>query len=111
MTDPAFNLAMAARVGESWYTHLPAIEAAMAEQNRIDRIRYAAGWTFDEGGWASPCGIPESDWEHEYGWPLPEDPDFAEWFTTSHHYDALDADTEPVPYPNAEPGFRPPSAT
>lgn len=36
MTDPSFNLAMAAKVGDSWYQHLDAVEAAMAEQNCID---------------------------------------------------------------------------
>lgn len=33
MTDPSFNLAMAARVGDSWYTHLGAVKAAKPEDN------------------------------------------------------------------------------
>ena len=65
--------------------------------------RLAAGWDFDpEHGWAAPCGTTESDWE-DYGWPLPEDEDFADWFEASHYYDALDEGVIPVPYPNAVP--------
>ena len=78
MNDPSFNLAMASKVGDSWYTHLPQVEAAMAEQDRIDSARWRAGWTGDEGGWYAPCGTHESDWEAE-GRPLPEDPDFPMW--------------------------------
>lgn len=100
MNDPAFNLAMAARVGDSWYTHLPAVEAAMAEEDRIARLRWQAGWTADEGGWTSPCGIHESDWEHEEGYPLPEDPDFPAWASAFYHYEALDAGTV-NPYPHS----------
>lgn len=85
--------------------------ATVRAHNRMWECRLAAGWDCDpDYGWGAPCGTPESDWEHEYGWPLPEDPDFAEWFMTFHHYDALDAGTAPVPYPNAGPDFRPPSA-
>lgn len=91
MSDPSFNLAMAAKVGDSWYIHLPKVEAAMAEERRIDSIREAAGWTCDEGGWYSPEGIHESDWEHVEGHPLPEDPDFSAWASTHYHYEALDA--------------------
>ena len=61
MTDASFNLAMAAKVGDSWYQHLGAVEAAMAEEDRIAGIRWRAGWTADEGGWYSPCGMHESD--------------------------------------------------
>ena len=70
MTDPAFNLAMV-QVYPNWYDHLSKVEAAMAEEARIFRIRTAAGWTGDEGGWYSPCGIHESEWEL----PFPEDVD------------------------------------
>lgn len=79
MNDPAFNLAMAARVGDSWYQHLGAVEAAMAEDDRIAKARSAAGWEADEGGWYSPCGISEIDWEHEHGYPFPEDPSYQKW--------------------------------
>lgn len=78
MSDPSFNLAMAAKVGDSWYRHLPAVEAAVAEDYRIAAARSQAGWTGDEGGWYAPCGTHESDWEAE-GRPLPEDPDFLTW--------------------------------
>jgi len=84
MNDPAFNLAMAARVGDSWYQHLPAVEAAMAEETRIMEARWRAGWTADEGGWYSACGTHQSDWEDE-GYPLPEDPEFAAWAATFNH--------------------------
>jgi hypothetical protein len=73
MNDPAFNLAMAARVGDSWYQHLSSVANA----------RWRAGWTGDEGGWYAPCGMHESDWENE-GYPLPEDPEFPAWAAT--HY-------------------------
>lgn len=89
MTDPSFNLAMAAKVGDSWYQHLGAVEAAMAEEDRIAGIRWRAGWTGDEGGWYSPCGMHESDWENE-GYPLPEDPEFPTWAAAFYHYEALD---------------------
>lgn len=91
MSDPSFDLAMAARVGDSWYQHLGAVEAAMAEDDRKHRIRWQASWTCDEGGWFAPCGTSESDWEHENGYPMPEDPDFPEWASAFYHYDALDA--------------------
>jgi hypothetical protein len=90
MNDPAFNLAMAARVGDSWYQHLGAVEAAMAEEDRVYAARSAANWTADEGGWYAPCGTHESDWQDE-GYPLPEDPEFAAWASAFYHYDALDA--------------------
>ena len=90
MSDPSFNLAMAAKVGDSWYQHLGAVEAAMAEDDRIYAIRCAAGWDADEGGWYAPCGMHESDWEDE-GYPLPEDPEFAAWASAFYHYDAADA--------------------
>ena len=70
MNDPAFNLAQLERRPD-WYTHLGAVEAAMAEEDRIAAIRYCAGWTCDEGGWYAPCGTPQSDWEDE-GYLLPE---------------------------------------
>lgn len=86
MTDPSFNLAMAAKVGDSWYQHLGSVEAAMAEEDRIAKVRWQAGWTADEGGWYAPCGTHESDWEDE-GYPLPEDPQFPAWSAAFYHYD------------------------
>lgn len=90
MTDPSFNLAQLEK-RPNWYDHLGAVEAAMAEDDRKHRLRRQAGWTCDEGGWFAPCGTSESDWEHENGYPLPEDPDFPEWAAAFYHYDALDA--------------------
>lgn len=90
MTDPAFNLAQLEQ-RTNWYQHLGAVKAAMAEDDRKHRLRWQAGWTCDEGGWYAPCGTSESDWEHENGYPLPEDPDFPEWADAFYHYDALDA--------------------
>lgn len=65
-------------------------------------LRLAAGWDPDPvRGWTAPCGTTEAEWL-DAGYPLPEDADFAEWFTAFHHYDALDADAPPPnPYPNA----------
>jgi hypothetical protein len=94
MTDPTFNLAML-QIYPNWYDHIDKVEAAMREQDRIDSIRHAAGWDADEGGWISPCGIPESDWEHEYGYPFPEDDDYAAWASAFYHHDAVDNDALP----------------
>lgn len=94
MTDPSFNLAMS-QIYPNWYDHLGQAEAAMAEQDRIDAIRRAAGWDADEGGWISPDGIPESEWEHEYGHPFPEDADYPAFASAYFHYDAADADQLP----------------
>lgn len=99
MNDPAFNLLQVA-IRPDWYDHLPQVEAAMTECARVERLRYSAGWTADEGGWYSPEGIHEFDWENE-GWPFPEDADFANWFRAFYHYEALDAGVELNPYPNA----------
>jgi hypothetical protein len=89
MTDPAFNLAqLAAR--PNWYDHLSQVERAMAEDDRIARIRRAAGWTTDEGGWLARDDTPESDWA-DNGYPFPEDPDYTAWASAFYHYEALDA--------------------
>lgn len=95
MSDPSFNLAML-QVHPNWYDHLGQAEAAMREQDRIDSIRSAAGWDGDEGGWYSPDGVHESEWELE-GRPFPEDADYAAFWSTYIHYEALDsAPTCPV---------------
>jgi len=101
MNDPTFNLAQLA-TRPTWYDHLSQVEAAMAECARVDRLRYAAGWEADEGGWYSPEGVHESDWEDE-GLPFPEDgATYTAWHSAYYHYDALD---EGIPqfdsYPNA----------
>lgn len=88
MTNPAFNLAQVA-IRPDWYDHLPQVEAAMAEEARIADIRWKAGWTADEGGWSSPDGTHESDWEAE-SYPFPEDADYAAWADAFWHYEALD---------------------
>ena len=75
MNDPAFNL-LQLELRPNWYDHLSAVEAAMAAQDRIDTARFRAGWSGDEGGWYSPDGIHESDWELE-GYPFPEDEGYA----------------------------------
>ena len=91
MSNPAFNLLQLER-HPNWYDHLGQAEAAMAEQDRIDAIRTAAGWTCDEGGWYSPCGMHESDWELE-GRPFPEDPDYAAFWSAYIHYEFMDSCT------------------
>ena len=88
MNDPVFNLAMS-QIYPNWYDHLPAVEAAMREQDRVDSIRSAAGWDGDEGGWYSPDGIHESEWE-EVGHPFPEDDDYADFWDAYIHREALD---------------------
>lgn len=47
----------------NYYELLPQIEAAMAEADRVCRIRMEAGWEAE-------------------GYPLPEDPGFAEFMQT-----------------------------
>jgi hypothetical protein len=89
MTDPAFNLAML-QIHPNWYDHLSQVKAAMAAEDDLYRIRYAAGWTTDEGGWITPDGTPESDWADE-GYPFPEDPEYPEFIGALLHYDATDA--------------------
>lgn len=68
MTSAEFNL-LQLELRPNWYDHLADVEAAMAEQDRVDKLRYAAGWECDEGGWYAPCGTHESDWDA----PFPED--------------------------------------
>jgi hypothetical protein len=87
-----FNVAMAARYA-NWYDLLPQVEEAMREEDRIFEIRRNADWECDEGGWYSPCGISESDWEHEYGYPFPEDPEYAAWADAYYHYEKLDSES------------------
>ena len=66
----------------NYYELLPQIEAAMAEADRVSRIREAAGWEADpEYGWASPDCISEFDWESQ-DYPLPEEPGFADFMKT-----------------------------
>jgi hypothetical protein len=74
----------------NWYNHLDSVEAAMADERRTSATRRAAGWSGDEGGWYSPCGMHESDWELE-GYPFPEDPEYASWASAFYHYEALDS--------------------
>ena len=76
----AFNVRMSG-IRANWYELLPKVEAHMAYQEEIDRIRMAAGWECDEGGWYSPDGISHWDWECE-GYPFPEDKGFAEFMVT-----------------------------
>lgn len=68
---------------------------AVAEQDRIQRLRWQAGWSIQEGAWFSPEGISAADWERECGYPLPEDPAFLEWAGAFYHYEALDNDLDP----------------
>ena len=91
MNNPSFNLAQLA-IRPNWYDHLDAVEAAMRDQDRVDTARREANWTADEGGWYSPCGMHESDWELE-DYPFPEDADYADWASAFYHYEALDSAT------------------
>lgn len=71
--------------------------------------RLAAGWSFTDGTWLSPCGMDTSDWMAE-SWPFPEDADYAAWALAAYHYEALDHDidldspwpttTSPAPRPS-----------
>jgi len=90
MNDPIFNLLQLEK-RPNWYDHLDKVEAMIAHEENVYRIRMTAQWTLDEGGWISPDGISESDWEHEYGYPFPEDQDYAEFASTYFHCAAADA--------------------
>lgn len=71
MSDAAWNLMMADKY-PNWYEHLPKVEAAMAEHDRVYQARTAAGWEMgEEGEWYLPDGTPE--WECAYTGPYPED--------------------------------------
>jgi len=52
----------------------------MEDAHRAANARHAAGWDGDEGGWYSPTGIHESEWEEE-GFPFPEDAEYAEFIS------------------------------
>lgn len=101
MTDPTFNLLQLER-RPNWYDHLDQVEAAMTEQNRVYRLRFAAGWTCDEGGWYSHDGMSESDWE-DAGFPFPEDVElYRAWHSAYYNYEAVDVGIPQFdPYPNA----------
>jgi hypothetical protein len=89
MTDSAFNLAQLEQ-RPNWYEHLGSVEAAMAEDARIARIRWQAGWTCDEGGWYAPDCTHEYDWIL-CGYPFPEEPGYQEWADAFWHYEHLDS--------------------
>lgn len=77
------------------------LAAAWLRADPTNRARQAAGWTTNNGaGWMSPDGISEAEWAAN-GFPFPEDPGFAEWFSAAYHYYALDEGVEPIPYPFA----------
>lgn len=90
MPDASFNLAMATRHA-NWYDLLPQVEAAMADEDRKYKIRWQAGWSADEGGWYSPCGMHEYDWEAE-GYPLPEDKEYKNFIEAFYHYEKQDSE-------------------
>jgi hypothetical protein len=66
------------------------------------RARQAAGWTTNSAGWISPCGMSEDKWAAE-GYPFPEEPGFAEWFSAFWHHEALDNDMPPPTLADAYP--------
>jgi len=89
MTDPAFDLAQLDS-RPNWYDHLSQVEAAMADQYRTEELRRRAGWYADEGGWYSPDGVHEAEWEAEAR-PLPEDEGYTDFWSAYIHYEALDS--------------------
>ena len=68
-----YNLRVAA-----WFDNYAAnaaqVDRAMADEDKLWKMRSAEGWEADEGGWYTPTGISEHDWEHDYGNPFPEEP-------------------------------------
>ena len=74
--DAANNLRQSA-TRPSWYQHLPQVEAAMAKDDHIGKIRRAAGWDCDERGWhgfhpVTGEVVLAADWEDETGLSMPE---------------------------------------
>jgi hypothetical protein len=70
-----YNMQAAAR-WENYGKVANAVDAAMADQDRICKAFDKEGWDGDEGGWVSPNGILDYDWVNEYGLPLPGDLDW-----------------------------------
>lgn len=68
-----YNLKVAAQF-DNYGNISDQVYAAMADQDRIWKLRTEEGWSCDEGGWYTPNGIHETDWEHDYGNPFPEQP-------------------------------------
>ena len=52
----------------NWYDHLDKVDAAIKEQDRIIKVRLAAGWELDEGGWMAPDPDNEGQLIPEYEW-------------------------------------------
>ena len=50
-----------------------AVDAMMAAEDAKFSVRSSEGWACDEGGWYTPNEIHEFDWEHDYGYPFPEE--------------------------------------
>lgn len=69
---------------------LPTVHLNGTSRKMLADGYFAANWTVGEGGWYSPCGMHESDWELE-GYPFPEDSNYADWASAYYHYEALDA--------------------
>lgn len=99
-----FDLAVRIRLDGTWHARLPAVEAALADSERVAWARLDAGWAASEDGWTAPDGSHESNWG-EAGYPFPEDvAAYVEWHDTFYYYETLDNDLEPAalnPYPNA----------
>jgi len=77
-TLQASNNLLQAATRPTWYDHLPKVEAAMRESDRVYAARTAAGWEMDdEGGWHGPHPetgelIREWDWI-DFALDYPED--------------------------------------
>jgi hypothetical protein len=69
----------AAEKFDNYATIAASVDDAMAALAQIDDARARERWQADEGGWYSPNGFSESDWEHELGFPLPEHEDWFDW--------------------------------
>lgn len=72
------NLKAAERF-ESYGKIASQVDAAMAEMDRRDDLRSKERWESDEGGWYSPNGFDEIDWELQLGYPLPEHEEWHDW--------------------------------
>jgi hypothetical protein len=70
-----YNMQAAAR-WENYCKVAAAVDDAMVEQDRICKAFDNEGWEGDEDGWVSPNGIPDHEWESDYGLPLPYDLDW-----------------------------------
>lgn len=76
------------------------LDLALCCLSPVCHARWRAGWRLDRGTWCSPycdhtSGRPltEREWLIE-GYPMPEEPGYAEWEDAATHYERLDCEAD-----------------